>query len=68
MKIDFRQCFKATRITPDIYDWHFWFAWRPVLVREWEWRWLEKVNRRYKPPTNWERDNGHWEYKELYDN
>lgn len=56
----------------DPIDWktvagHTWFAWRPVLVRDWEWRWLENVKRTWQPATNMERDNGHWTYEALYD-
>ncbi len=28
------------------YDWHYWFAWRPVWAIEGVWVWLERIERR----------------------
>lgn len=29
------------------YEWHEWFAWRPVTIKD-EWVWFEKIYRRYR--------------------
>lgn len=35
----------AARSGVDVFDWHVWFAWYPVRIKEC-WYWLEKVERK----------------------
>jgi hypothetical protein len=30
----------------DLTRWHFWWAWRPVQLKDGRWAWLERVGRR----------------------
>jgi hypothetical protein len=45
--------------------WHSWFAWYPVRLGEWDYRWLEKVNRKGCYDCGWGECWWRWEYKEL---
>jgi hypothetical protein len=44
--------------TFDPFEWHSWFAWRPVQVDE-QWVWLERIERRMQL----DRADWHWELR-----
>ena len=57
----------------DIYDWHRWFAWRPVWLNDGYWAFLRPVLRMHTMPANgvdcispYACDiKGYWVYKEA---
>lgn len=42
-------------------EWRRWFAWRPVEVKRYEWRWLCYVECRHDPDVFW----GYWRYRDV---
>ena len=46
MKIKTGNIVKRLQRQTYLSNWHAWFAWYPVKVAEYEYRWLEYVNRR----------------------
>ena len=47
------------------FQWHQWFAWKPVSVGEGDCRWLEVVERKYFAHTGFEYDGGGYCYTYL---
>ncbi|MGI9297072.1 MAG: hypothetical protein ACR2QC_04140 [Gammaproteobacteria bacterium] len=61
------QAYCAERKT--IESWHYWFAWRPVILdTDWSISWLENVERRghYRNPTSNPKNEFYvWEYRKI---